>query len=152
MRFDFEENNMTLHPLSFKSPNNNPPANTSNTARSPNNNNNNSNSGSNSQSPNSLNSTNDNTAFLQQQVNRRKMWFLGIVSSHPPSEIMKEIFRALKVVGFVSSTSSFLPISPSLFYLFYLNQLFYLSIIYLLLALLISTLAHYLSLIRSGRY
>ncbi len=121
---------MTLHPLSFKSPNNNPPANTSNTARSPNNNNNNSNSGSNSQSPNSLNSTNDNTAFLQQQVNRRKMWFLGIVSSHPPSEIMKEIFRALKVVGFVSS--SFLrSTNPILPYSFLINHSIYLLSIFL---------------------
>jgi len=36
----------------------------------------------------------------QDQHSKRKMWYLGIVSTLPPLEIMKEVFRASKATGF----------------------------------------------------
>lgn len=38
---------------------------------------------------------------LSISLEKRKMWLLGMVSSQPPKEIMKEVFRALKTIGFV---------------------------------------------------
>mmetsp|Transcript_17532 Transcript_17532/g.24333 ORF Transcript_17532/g.24333 Transcript_17532/m.24333 type:complete len:163 (+) Transcript_17532:1077-1565(+) len=34
------------------------------------------------------------------RAGKRKMWYLGIVSSRLPHEIMQEVFRALKATGF----------------------------------------------------
>jgi len=31
---------------------------------------------------------------------KKKLWYLGVLSSRPPNEIMKDVFRALKVTGF----------------------------------------------------
>jgi len=31
---------------------------------------------------------------------RKKMWYLGILSSESPQEVMQEVFRALKEIGF----------------------------------------------------
>lgn len=41
--------------------------------------------------------SNSNLVFSE---NKRKMWYLGVLSSLPPEDIMREVFRALREVGF----------------------------------------------------
>jgi hypothetical protein len=58
--------------------------------------------------PNLIYSTDSKTPIDSKgSQSKRKMWYLGIVSSNLPNEIMQEVFRALKVTGFVRMLAFF---------------------------------------------